>query len=65
MRPCASTLDRLDALLDTFTVRARQFHTGSLCGLRRFDVLPGRGFLQILRLGTSPSWTGRSDPAGW
>ncbi len=44
-------VDRLDALLEAFTVRARQFHSGPLCGLRRFDVLPGRGFLHILRSG--------------
>ena len=43
--------DRLNALLDRFAVRARQFHTGPLCGVRRFEVVPGRGFLHILRSG--------------
>ena len=38
-----ATVDRLNDLLDRFSVRARQFHTGALCGLRRFDVVPGRG----------------------
>ncbi len=46
-----ATVDRLNDLLDRFSVRARQFHTGALCGLRRFDVVPGRGFLHILRAG--------------
>ncbi len=44
-------MDRLDALLDRFTVRARQFHTGPLCGRRRFEAVAGRGFLHILRAG--------------
>ncbi|WP_298128967.1 AraC family transcriptional regulator [Micropruina sp.] len=44
-------IDRLDDLLERFTVRARQFHTGPLCGRRRFEALAGRGFLHILRAG--------------
>ena len=43
--------DRLDDLLERFTVRARQFHTGPLCGRRRFEPVTGRGFLHILRAG--------------
>lgn len=45
-------VDRLDAMLERFTVRARQFHLGPLCDIRRFEALPGRGFLHILRAGT-------------
>lgn len=52
-------VDRLNDLLDRFTVRARQFHTGALCGLRRFDVVPGRGFLHILRAGELTVLDGR------
>lgn len=44
-------LNRLDAMLDRFTVRARQFHIGPLCEARRFEAAPGRGFLHILRSG--------------
>lgn len=44
-------VDRLDAVLARFSVRAQQFHTGPLCETRRFDALPGRGFLHILRAG--------------
>lgn len=45
------TFDRLDGLLERFTVRARQFHVGPLCSIRRFAAEPGRGFLHILRSG--------------
>lgn len=45
-------VDRLDALLERFAVRARQFHTGQLCEVRTFNAVPGRGFLHILREGT-------------
>jgi AraC-like DNA-binding protein len=44
-------LDRLDAMLERFAVRAQQFHLGRLCDIRRFEALPGRGFLHILREG--------------
>ena len=43
--------DRLDAVLERFSVRAHQFHVGALCEVRRFEALPGRGFLHILRAG--------------
>lgn len=46
------TIDRLDALLERFSVRARQFHLGPLCDVSRFDVSCGRGFLHILRAGS-------------
>lgn len=44
-------LDRLDAMLERFTVRAQQFHVGPLCEARRFEARPGRGFLHILHAG--------------
>lgn len=44
-------VDRLSALLERFRVRAALFHTGALCGVSRFDAVPGRGFLHILRHG--------------
>ncbi|WP_449281932.1 AraC family transcriptional regulator [Leucobacter sp.] len=47
----AAVIDRLDPMLERFSVRARQFHVGPLCELRRFDAEPGRGFLHILRAG--------------
>lgn len=54
-------LDRLDALLRRFPVRARQFSDGALCETRRLDALPGRGFLHVLRGGSLAVATG-SDP---
>jgi AraC-like DNA-binding protein len=49
---CAvESLNRLDALLERFSVRAQQFHLGALCGVRRFPAVPGHGFLHILRSG--------------
>ena len=44
--------DRLDALLRRFGVQAQQFFDGNLCDRRRFEPLPGRGFLHILRAGS-------------
>lgn len=46
------SLDRLDAMLRRFSVRAEQFHVGPLRRSRRFEALPGRGFLHILREGS-------------
>lgn len=43
--------NRLDALLERFSVRAHQFNIGPLCGVRRFEAIPGHGFLHILRAG--------------
>ena len=45
-------LDRLDALLNRFSVRAERVHTGDFCAVRRFPAVPGRGFLHILRAGS-------------
>ena len=45
------SIDRLDALLRRFGVQAQQFFDGNLCDLRRFEPIPGRGFLHILRAG--------------
>ena len=49
--PAAAPVDRLSALLDRFHVQARLFHTGTLCGNRSFEALPGRAFLHVLRRG--------------
>jgi AraC-like DNA-binding protein len=46
-----ATVDRLSAVLERFRVQAALFHTGALCGLHRFDSLPGRAFLHVLRQG--------------
>lgn len=55
-------IDRLDAMLERFAVRARQFHVGRLCENRRFAAEPGRGFLHVLREGRLDIAGGR-DPA--
>ncbi|WP_217133408.1 helix-turn-helix transcriptional regulator [Leucobacter chinensis] len=44
-------IDRLDAMLRRFSVRAQQFHVGPMWGTRRFDPRPGQGFLHVLRAG--------------
>ncbi|MGN6150735.1 MAG: cupin domain-containing protein [Lysobacteraceae bacterium] len=44
--------DRLSALLDCFRLRARVFHTGSLCDTADFDARDGVGHLHVLRGGT-------------
>ena len=44
-------MDRLDALLQRFSVRARVFHSGSLCGVHDFAPEPGVGQLHLLRRG--------------
>ena len=44
-------MDRLSPLLEHFRVRAGLFHAGPLCGLTRFEALPGRAFIHVLRQG--------------
>ena len=44
-------LDRLDALLRRFSMEARVFHTGALCGTHDFDAGEGAGHLHLLRRG--------------
>lgn len=43
--------DRLSALLQRFRVRTHLFHAGPLCGVDKFEAVPGRGFLHLLRRG--------------
>ena len=43
--------DRLDALLQRFSLRARVFHTGVLCGTNDFDDDKGVGYLHLVRRG--------------
>ncbi len=47
----APSIDRLDALLQRFRVKAQLFHTGALCGVSSFPAQEGRGFLHVLRHG--------------
>lgn len=44
-------MDRLSPLLEHFRVRAGLFHNGPLCGLTRFEAVPGRAFMHVLRNG--------------
>lgn len=48
----ASSIDRLSALLERFSVRAHLFHNGPLCGVTHFAPEPGLGFLHVMRRGT-------------
>jgi AraC-like DNA-binding protein len=43
--------DRLDALLQRFSVNARMFHSGALCGINDFIPEAGLGQLHLLRHG--------------
>lgn len=43
--------NRLDTLLERFSVRAQQFHLGPLHQAQRYEPRDGRGFLHILRSG--------------
>ena len=45
------TPDRLSAILARFDLRARVFHTGSLCGMASFDPAGHVGHLHLLRSG--------------
>ncbi|AXE31914.1 AraC family transcriptional regulator [Chromobacterium phragmitis] len=44
-------VDRLDALLDRFPVRARTFHSGTLCGAAEFSRSGSSGQLHLVRSG--------------
>lgn len=44
-------IDRLDALLQRFTLEARVFHTGTLCGTHDFDAENGIGHLHLVKRG--------------
>jgi AraC-like DNA-binding protein len=44
-------MDRLEALLKHFTVSARMFHSGPLCGINDFEPQKGLGQLHLLQSG--------------
>lgn len=50
MHPENPQIDRLDALLKRFSMRARLFHTGLLCGTHDFDY-GSVGYLHLVRSG--------------
>jgi AraC-like DNA-binding protein len=43
--------DRLDALLRRFSVTARMFHAGALCGITEYPATPDVGQLHLIRRG--------------
>lgn len=45
------SIDRLSALLKRFRVRVNFFHSGTLCGLQKYEAGSGLGFLHVLRRG--------------
>jgi AraC-like DNA-binding protein len=51
-------VDRLDALLRRFSVSARMFHSGALCGVTDFGVADGVGQLHLVRSGAVEAWHG-------
>lgn len=44
-------IDRLDALLRRFSVRAELFHSGPLCGINELHAIPGRGHVHVVQRG--------------
>lgn len=46
-------VDRLETLLDRFSVSARVFHTGKLCGVNTLDPTDDSGQLHLIRSGTA------------
>jgi len=44
-------IDRLDALLKRFSVSARMFHSGALCGINDIDTANGCGQLHLIKRG--------------
>src|SRR5437868_353141 len=44
-------IDRLDALLKRFSVSARMFHSGALCGINDFDTSADCGQLHLIKRG--------------
>jgi AraC-like DNA-binding protein len=49
--PAAMPEDRLENLLQRFSVRARLFHHGPLCGVHDFDAQDGIGQLHLIKQG--------------
>lgn len=47
----SAPIDRLSDLLERCHVRAELFHHGFLCDRTRFEAVPGRAFLHVLRNG--------------
>ena len=45
------SVDRLDALLQRFSVSAQMFHSGALCGINDIPTSPGIGQLHLIRRG--------------
>ncbi|MBL8525703.1 MAG: AraC family transcriptional regulator [Betaproteobacteria bacterium] len=45
------TIDRLDALLSRFSLNARLFFSGALCGVHDFDEGRGVGFIHVVQRG--------------
>jgi AraC-like DNA-binding protein len=50
-RPADSTIDRLDSLLQRFSVSAQMFHSGALCGIHDFLEKEDLGQLHVIKSG--------------
>lgn len=44
-------MDRLSSLLERFRLQAELHHSGTLCGVNRFEAREGHGYLHLLRRG--------------
>ncbi|HEV8692841.1 MAG TPA: AraC family transcriptional regulator [Lysobacter sp.] len=55
-------VDRLQALLQRFSVSARMFHSGPLCGIHDFAEIPGCGQLHLVRRGPVEARHGTHAP---
>lgn len=56
------SVDRLDALLQRFSLRARMFHSGPLCGRHDFAASEGLGQLHLVRRGPVRARHGAGRP---
>jgi AraC-like DNA-binding protein len=57
-----AAIDRLDALLQRFSLEARVFHTGILCGTHDFDAEEGVGHLHLMQRGPLTIHNGKGRP---
>lgn len=55
-------MDRLQSLLHRFSLSARLFHSGPLCGRHEFPARDGVGQLHLLRSGQVRAWHGGRRP---
>jgi AraC-like DNA-binding protein len=56
------TTDRLDALLQRFSIHAQMFHSGALCGFHNFPATEPNGQLHLIKAGSVRVQHARATP---